>query len=68
MWVAVGEKVKSSLNGTVYVVKAVDFRSVILQSENGSSQTWTNWDALGRFFEKIEGKNTETNNQWISNP
>ncbi len=59
MWIAVGEKVKSTLNGTVYVVKAVDFRSVVLQSENGASQTWTNRDVLGKFFEKLE-KKTET--------
>lgn len=57
MWIKKGEKIKSRLNGQLYLVKEIGPRAVILESENGFKQSWTNIEILKYFFDKIEDAN-----------
>lgn len=52
MWIEKGEKIRSKLNGTLYVVKEIDPNAVVLESENGCSLRWTNTEILKHFFDK----------------
>jgi hypothetical protein len=51
-----GDRVKSRLTGTVYEVKRLRDISVILESEDGSNQEWTDNGNLKLFFEKLENR------------
>ena len=53
MWVSEGEKVRSKLDGGVYSVKRIEPKSLLLESEDGRNQSWTNDEALDLFFEKV---------------
>ena len=57
MWIEKGEKVKSKLNGLLYVVKEIDTRGVIFESENGLEQSWTNTEVIKHFFDRVEDDN-----------
>lgn len=54
MKVLEGNKLKSKLTGTIYEVKKIKARSVVLQSKNGSNQEWTDMGNLSLFFEEAE--------------
>ena len=57
MWIEKGEKVKSKLNGKLYVVEDIDTRAVVLESENGLKQSWTNSEVMKYFFDWVEDDN-----------
>ena len=52
-----GEKVKSKLNGQLYVVEEIDARGVVLESENGLKQSRTNTEVVKYFFDRVEDDN-----------
>ncbi len=54
MKVLEGEKLKSKLTGTVFEVKKIKDRSVILMSKDGFNLEWTNMGNLPLFFEEME--------------
>jgi hypothetical protein len=54
MRLAQGDKIRSKLNGAVYLVKAVKNTSVVVESEQGLKQEW-NMKQLRLIFQKIEG-------------
>ena len=54
MKVLEGEKLKSKLTGTVFEVKKIKDRSVILKSKDGLNLEWTNMGNLPLFFEEME--------------
>jgi len=54
MWIEKGEKVKSKLNGQLYVVEEIDARGVVLESENGLKQSRTNTEVVKYFFDRVE--------------
>ena len=57
MWIEKGEKVKSKLNSQLYVVEEIDARGVVLESENGLKQSWTNTEVMKYFFDRVEDDN-----------
>ena len=54
-----GHRLKSKLTGTIYEIKKIRDASVVLQSEDGSNQEWTNKGKLKLFFEEIQIKTDE---------
>ncbi|MEI9477522.1 MAG: hypothetical protein WCO26_13210 [Deltaproteobacteria bacterium] len=54
MKVLEGNKLKSKLTGTIFEVKIIKDRSVILESRDGSDQEWTDMGNLPLFFEEAE--------------
>jgi hypothetical protein len=57
MWIEKGEKVKSKLNGQLYVVEEIDARGVVFESEDGLKQAWTNSEVMKYFFDWVEDDN-----------
>ena len=57
MWIEKGEKVKSKLNDQLYVVKEIDARGVVFESEDGLKQSWTNSEVMKYFFDWVEDDN-----------
>jgi len=57
MWIEKGEKVKSKLNGQLYVVEEIDARGVIFESEDGLKQSWTNTEVMKYFFDRVADDN-----------
>jgi hypothetical protein len=49
-----GNKLKSKLTGTVFEVKTIKDRSVVLESKDGSDQEWTDMGNLPLFFDEAE--------------
>ncbi len=49
-----GDKLRNNLTGTMYRVKVVKGKLVVLETEDGSSQLLTGKDCLKLFYEKIE--------------
>jgi hypothetical protein len=49
-----GDKLKSKLTGTIYIVRKIKTRSVVLESKDGSNQEWTDMGNLPLFFEEAE--------------
>lgn len=56
MRVSEGEKIRSKLDGVLYSVKRIEPRSLVLESEDGRNQSWTNDGALDLFFEKVPNR------------
>ena len=46
----------------MYAVKALNIKSVVLESANGSNQRWGSTEILVYFFDKIEDQNAESDN------
>jgi hypothetical protein len=51
-----GNKLKSKLTGTIFEVKAIKDRSVVLEPKNGPDQEWTDMGNLPLFFEEAENQ------------
>jgi hypothetical protein len=49
-----GNKLKSKLTGTIFEVKVIKDRSVVLESKDGPEQEWTDMGNLPLFFEEAE--------------
>ncbi len=56
MRVSEGEKIRSKLDGVLYSVKRIEPRSLVLESEDGRNQSWTNDGVLDIFFEKVPNR------------
>jgi hypothetical protein len=54
-----GDKFKSLFTGTIYGVKAIKERMVVLESENGSSQVLTEKSNLNSFYQREREKDEE---------
>jgi hypothetical protein len=54
MKVLEGKKLKSKLTGTIYEVKKINARSVVLKSKGGSDHEWTDLGKLPLFFEEAK--------------
>jgi len=52
MIVSEGRQLRSKLTGTIFEVKKIKDRSVVLESGDGLAQEWTDLGALGLFFEE----------------
>ena len=51
-----GERLKSKMTGTIFEVKKIKHKSVVLESEEGSPQEWTDMGCLPLFFELAGNK------------
>ncbi len=51
MMIFEGAKLKSKMTETVFEVKKIKDKSVVLESEEGSNQEWTDLGCLPLFFE-----------------
>ncbi len=60
-----GDRLRNNLTGTMYRVKVVKGKLVVLETEDGSSQLLTGKDCLKLFYEKIE--NAEMRRQLFFN-
>ena len=49
-----GDRLRSNLTGTMYKVKVIKGRLVVLETEDGSTQMLTGKDSLKLFYKKIE--------------
>ena len=54
MTVIEGNGLKSKLTGKAYRVKRVDGDLVVLRTEDGLTQVWTNKDTLDAVYEKVD--------------
>jgi len=54
MKVLEGNVLKSRLTGTLFEVKRIKDRSVVLESKEGTDQEWTDMGNLPLFFEEAE--------------
>jgi hypothetical protein len=53
-----GNKLKSKLTGTIFEVKVIKDRSVVLESIDGPDQEWTDMGNLPLFFEEAENQSS----------
>jgi hypothetical protein len=51
-----GEKIRSKIDGILYTIKKIEPKSLVLESDDGRNQSWTNDGALGLFFEKVPSR------------
>ena len=51
-----GERLKSKMTGTIFEVKKIKHKSVVLESEEGRNQEWTDMGFLPLFFEVARNK------------
>ena len=51
MMISEGVRLKSKMTETIFEVKNIKDKSVVLESEEGSHQEWTNMGCLPLFFE-----------------
>ncbi len=51
-----GERLISKMTGTIFEVKKIKDRSVVLESEEGRNQEWTDMGVLPLFFEVARKK------------
>jgi len=56
MIVSEGRQLRSKLTGTIFEVKKIKDRSVVLESGDGLAQEWTDLGAVGFFFEEAENQ------------
>lgn len=49
-----GDRIRSILTETIYEVKTIKDRGVVLQSLDGSNQVWTERGNLKLFYRKVE--------------
>ncbi len=56
MMIFEGVKIKSKMTGTLFEVKKIKDRSVVLESEEGLDQEWTDMGGLPLFFEETSKK------------
>ena len=49
-----GDRLRNNLTGTMYRVKVIKGRLVVLETEDGSCQMLTEKDSIKLFYEKIE--------------
>ena len=49
-----GDRLRNNLTGTMYKVKVIKGKLVVLETEDGSSQLLTGKDCLKLFYEKID--------------
>ena len=54
MMVLEGRRLRSKVTGTIFEVKKIKDRSVVLESGDGLAQEWTDLGKLGIFFEEAE--------------
>ncbi len=54
MTTTTGDRLRNNLTGTMYKVKIIKGKLVVLETEDGSSQLLTGKDCLKLFYEKIE--------------
>jgi len=60
MKVLEGEQLKSKLTGTIFKVKELKDRSVVLESKDGFIQEWTDMGNLPLFFEDGDSRSELT--------
>jgi hypothetical protein len=60
MKVLEGEQLRSKLTGTIFKVKELKDRSVVLESKDGFVQEWTDMGNLSLFFEEGESRSELT--------
>jgi hypothetical protein len=53
-----GNILKSKLTGTIFEVKKIKDRSVVLESKEGADQEWTDMGNLPLFFEESENQSS----------
>jgi hypothetical protein len=53
-----GNVLKSKLTGTVFEVKRIKDKSVVLESKEGVNQEWTDMGNLPLFFEEAENQSS----------
>lgn len=58
MKVLEGNVLKSKLTGTVFEVKRIKDKSVVLESKEGVNQEWTDMGNLPLFFEEAENQSS----------
>jgi hypothetical protein len=58
MRVLEGNVLKSKLTGTIFEVKRIKDRSVVLESKEGVNQEWTDMGNLPLFFEEAENQSS----------
>jgi len=56
MMIFEGVRLKSKMTGTIFEVKRIKDKSVVLESEEGSNQEWTDRGCLPLFFEVAGNK------------
>jgi hypothetical protein len=54
-----GEKIRSKIDGVLYTIKKIEPKSLVLESDDGRNQSWTNDGILGLFFEKVPSRGGE---------
>ena len=55
-----GDRLRNNLTGTMYRVKVIKGKLVVLETEDGSSQLLTGKDSINLFYEKIENAKMQT--------
>ena len=56
MMIFEGVKLKSKMTETIFEVKKIKDKSIVLESQEGSHQEWTDMGCLPLFFEAADDK------------
>jgi hypothetical protein len=60
MTAATGDRLRNNLTGTMYRVKVIKGKLVVLETEDGTSQLLTEKDSIKLFYEKIQNATMHT--------
>ena len=64
MMILKGVRLKSKMTGIIFEVKEIKDKSIVLESEEGSNQEWTDMGCLPLFFEVAGQARRWHNRDW----